>query len=313
MRVLVIGRGPVARMLLSVLPEGIDAWAGLRTGADRLDIATARARRGGRGAVRRRSVPAIDVTGAHPPAGEERWDAVITTASPRVNELRRVLAGSPGALLAAVSQTPGDVVALRRAAAGLDWVVAVPEFLATREDPVRWWGPGGLAFALAGPGASRAASLLRGAARTRRTGVRRVLEQAALVIPVVAGFRIGGERWSGLLAELPAVSAASAQARAAVASARRSSASTRSAGPAPAGRVTAAEAAALRAGLAVALRVAPTLVPIDLERYMRTHFGRHTGQTLRMLDEWSELGAAAGLPVDAIVALRERFATTLGG
>ena len=309
MRVLVIGRGPVAQSILSVLPEGIDAWAGLRTGGDRLDIAVARARRGGHGPVLRRSIPTIDVAtdGSgrdRPHAGSVRWDAVLTTAPPRTEELRSVLAASPDALLAAVSQVPSDVVALRAAADGRPWALLVPEFLATREQPVRWWGPLGIGFAVAGPAASGLRGLFGADARTRSTGVHTLLGQAALVIPVVAGFRIGGETWAGMLAELHSVAAASTQARAAVSSLRRSSAI-----PVPA----AAETAVLRSGLAAALRAAPVLAPVDLEAYMRAHFGHHTAQTLRMLDEWRALGAAAGLPTDAITALRDRFAATLGG
>ncbi|GAA1794934.1 hypothetical protein GCM10009768_25030 [Leucobacter iarius] len=305
MRVLVIGRGPVAHSLLSVLPEGIDTWAGLRSGADRLDVAIAPARRDGHGAAHRRSIPAIEVAGGDdPPAGSVRWDAVLTTAPPHAEDLGRVLASSPDALLAGVSQAPSDVIALRAAAAGRRWGLLVPEFLATRERPVRWWGPLGLGFAVAGSAAPGLRALIGVGARTRRTGVHALLEQAALVIPVVAGFRIGGETWSGMLAEVPGIAAASVQARAAVSSLRRSPGS-----PFPA----AAEVAALRSGLAVALRAAPAIAPVDLEVYMRSHFGHHTEQTLRMLDEWRAIGSAGGLPVDAITTLRDRFAATLGG
>jgi 2-dehydropantoate 2-reductase len=55
---------------------------------------------------------------------------------------------------------------------------------------------------------------------------------------------------------------------------------------------------------ALAMRVLPPLVPFDLLRYLETHFTKVSAQTRLMLDGWIDEGAALGLPVTHLRALR---------
>jgi hypothetical protein len=52
--------------------------------------------------------------------------------------------------------------------------------------------------------------------------------------------------------------------------------------------------------------VLPRLAPFDVPHYLRSHFGGHATQTLRMLRDWVELGRRHGLPTGDLEALLER-------
>jgi 2-dehydropantoate 2-reductase len=52
------------------------------------------------------------------------------------------------------------------------------------------------------------------------------------------------------------------------------------------------------------LRLAPVLMPFDLETYLAYHFTKVGDQTRQHLQTLIEVGRARKLPVEAIVALR---------
>jgi len=57
----------------------------------------------------------------------------------------------------------------------------------------------------------------------------------------------------------------------------------------------------------LALRFAPTLLPLDLETYLRVHFSKVREQTLLLIDQWESLAAESGGEGRALRALRDRL------
>ena len=57
-------------------------------------------------------------------------------------------------------------------------------------------------------------------------------------------------------------------------------------------------------GIRLVLRVAPWVMPFDLETYLGYHFTKVGDQTRHHLDTLTEVGQERGLPIDAIAALR---------
>jgi 2-dehydropantoate 2-reductase len=57
----------------------------------------------------------------------------------------------------------------------------------------------------------------------------------------------------------------------------------------------------------LALRLAPAVVPLDLETYLRIHFTKVREQTLLLLDRWADLAEEAGLDNQSLHTLRERL------
>jgi len=53
----------------------------------------------------------------------------------------------------------------------------------------------------------------------------------------------------------------------------------------------------------LALAVAPRLMPLDLETYLRVHFTKVGDQTRDFLRTYTSLGEAAGLPTGALARL----------
>src|SRR5256885_14932751 len=107
MRVLVVGRGPVARLLVTSLTPGHSVGLAVREQtAESLLVETRRLRvtRAAQRVEQRRAelVPAD--------SGTTNWDVVITTASPDSPGMARLL-GSPS-IVAAVTQVPSEVDAL---------------------------------------------------------------------------------------------------------------------------------------------------------------------------------------------------------
>lgn len=54
----------------------------------------------------------------------------------------------------------------------------------------------------------------------------------------------------------------------------------------------------------IALAVAPRIMPLPLETYLKYHFSKVGVQTRQVLEEYAELGARAGLPTGALRRLR---------
>ncbi|MGW5720522.1 hypothetical protein ACWEVP_30425 [Amycolatopsis sp. NPDC003865] len=271
MRVLVIGRGPVARVLVTSMAPAHQVTLAVREpGADSLLVTTRRLRRGGR--VERR----VGVAPVDGPAQD--WDVVVSTASPAEPAVARLLGGS-GAVVAAVTQVPSEVARLRELAGARPWGLVVPEFVAAED---WWWQPGRFRVTTTGP-----ASLGSLFARSRSASSAAPLISAAGMMPVVAGLQAAGfDLAAARRASRPLATAAS-QARAAVAA------------EFGVRRPKAVRPAAVRA----ALTVLPRLAPFDVPEYLRSHFGGHSAQTARMLHDWIELGRRHTLPVHELEAL----------
>src|SRR5690242_19030858 len=124
MRVLVVGHGPVARVLATSLAERHRVGFAVRErAADSLLVRTRRLR-SFRGAGQRR----VDLTTV-----ASGWDVVISTASPASPGVAELL-GQP-AIVAAVTQVPSEVELLRELAGDRPWGLVVPELFAGGADP----------------------------------------------------------------------------------------------------------------------------------------------------------------------------------
>jgi ketopantoate reductase len=62
-----------------------------------------------------------------------------------------------------------------------------------------------------------------------------------------------------------------------------------------------------RVGLRALLTLAPRLMPLDLETYLRVHFTKVGDQTRDMLRHYIDGGQAAGLPVETLTAVTSRL------
>ncbi|SEF26948.1 hypothetical protein SAMN05421837_103561 [Amycolatopsis pretoriensis] len=273
MRVLVIGRGPVARVLVTSMAPVHELTLAVREpAADSLLVTTNRLR-GTRSAERRVGLTAIDA-----PARD--WDVVISTASPAAPEVARLLGAS--ATVAAVTQVPSEVARLRELAGERPWGLVVPEFFAAED---WWWQPGRFRFTTTGPPSLR--SLFARPQWTRRASSAAPLVSAAGMMPVVAGLQAADFDLTAARRAARPLALAATQARNAVAA------------EFGVRRPKAVRPAAVRA----ALTVLPRLAPFDVRQHLRNHFGGHSAQTVRMLHDWIELGRRHDLPVNELEAL----------
>ncbi|MGW5744021.1 hypothetical protein [Amycolatopsis sp. NPDC003861] len=271
MRVLVVGQGPVARVLATSLTHPVGLAVRERT-ADSLLVATRR-----RGTARR----TVELVSAgERPSG---WDVVISTASPASPGVAELLAGA--AVVSAVTQVPSEVELLRELAAGRPWGLVVPGFFAGGADPTWLWPRA--RFTVAGPASALLGSLF---ARPRTAPLAAPLLSAAATMPVVAGSHAAGFDLAAARRSAGHLAAAATQARAAVAAGYGG----------PGVRPVRAKA------VLAALTVLPRLAPFDVPQYLREHFGGHGPQTVRMLHDWVELGRRHGVPTGELEALLER-------
>ncbi|MFB9686938.1 hypothetical protein [Amycolatopsis plumensis] len=271
MRVLVVGKGPVARVLATSLAERHQVGFAVREQtADSLLVETRRHR------TARRTV-ALTTAG-------EGWDVVISTASPASPGVAGLLARP--AVVAAVTQVPSEVELLRELAGDRPWGLVVPGFFAGGADPTWWWPQA--RFTVAGPASDVLRSLF---ARPQPTApLAAPLVSAAATMPVVAGLHAADFDLATARHSSPQLAAAATQARDAVAAGFG--------GPRP--------RPVSRHAVRAALTVLPRLAPFDVPHYLRSHFGGHGEQTVRMLRDWVDLGRRHGLPTDELDALLGR-------
>ncbi|MCR6481592.1 hypothetical protein M8542_02070 [Amycolatopsis sp. OK19-0408] len=270
MRVLVIGRGPVARVLVTSMAPAHQVTLAVREPAAGSLLVETRRLRGARRVERR-----VGLTPADGPAQD--WDVVLSTASPIAPEVARLL-GASGAVVA-VTQVPSEVARLRELAGDRPWGLVVPEFFAAED---WWWQPGRFRFTTTGPEVLR--TLVDNA---RSAPLAAPLVSAATMMPVVAGLQA---------ADFDVVTARRASRQAANAATQARAAVAAEFGARPPRPV---RPVAVRAALAVL----PRLAPFDLPQYLRNHFGGHRAQTVRMLHDWIELGRRHDLPTDGLEGL----------
>ncbi|WP_146060287.1 hypothetical protein [Amycolatopsis sp. CA-128772] len=278
MRVLVVGRGPVARVLATSLAEGHQVGLAVRerTAASRL-VGTRRLRRSGQAGRR------VELTTAG--AG---WDVVISTASPASPGVAELLAQP--AVVAAVTQVPSEVELLRELAGDRPWGLVVPEFFAGGADPTWWWPPARVRFTVAGPASSSLRSLFARPRWSRTAPLAAPLVSAATTMPVVAGLHAAGFDLPATRRSSRQLAAAATQARTAVAAGYGGR------NPRP----------VRSQGVLAALTLLPRLAPFDVPGYLRGHFGGHGPQTVRMLRDWVDLGRQHGLPTGELEELLEQ-------
>ncbi len=272
MRVLVVGQGPVARVLATSLAESHQVGFAVRERTAKSLLVETRRRR-----TARRTVDLV-TTG-------EGWDVVISTASPASPGVAELLAQP--AVVAAVTQVPSEVELLRELAGDRPWGLVVPEFFAGGTDPTWWWPRA--RFTVAGPAAVPLRSLFP-RRWSRHAALAAPLVSAAGTMPVVAGLQAADFDLAAARRSSRQLAAAATQARAAVAAGFGG----------PDARPVRPQA------VRAALTVLPRLAPFDVPHYLRSHFGGHSAQTLRMLRDWVDLGRRHGLPTDEVEALLAR-------
>ncbi|MEV0235275.1 2-dehydropantoate 2-reductase N-terminal domain-containing protein [Nonomuraea sp. NPDC050786] len=300
MKILVVGAGALGQVFgMWLAAGGAQVSYLVKPGRERWaehGVVLYRLRRWGRPAERR-LVPYEVAT--EPPAGP--WDMVwlcVDSTALSGSWTAAVSAAAGSATVVTISQAPQDQAALALAWPPEQIVRVTPAVLAYQTPPAAEAPEPGLAYWL--PPLS--ALEVHGAAS--RTG------------QVIAALRAGGVR--ARAARRPGGGDISAARMmpfiAALENAGWSAAAAHYARAAAAGREAVAIAAAQhgrRAPLAVpgwaaalALRVLPRLVPFDLARYLEAHFTKVSAQTRLMLDGWIDQGAALGLPVTHLRALR---------
>ncbi|HMR48048.1 MAG TPA: hypothetical protein PKE40_11000 [Arachnia sp.] len=289
MNILIIGHGPIARVLAtSIGVEHRIVLAVRGPAGERNAVASRRVGAWPRPIVERRVERlAIDSI-------RGRWDAVITTAPPHAPGVRELLTSIDAGAVTAVSQVPSEVAALKELASDRPWGLIVPGVLAWDTQPTRWWRIGSV-VSVAGP----AAPHLRGIFRHRAPEVALpgVLLQAATTMPVVAGLHAAGFRLARAAKEAARWARAADEARRAIA------AEYRLPEPRP------VRPLAVRAALWALPRVAPLDVPV----YLRSHFGGHRSQTMQMLTDWISAAQEHSLRSGALEELREQLEGTEHG
>ncbi|WP_410612114.1 hypothetical protein [Amycolatopsis sp. lyj-109] len=285
MRVLVVGHGPVARVLATSLAESHRVGFAVRErSAESLLVESRRLRTAG--SARQVEQRSVELT--TPGEGASGWDVVISTASPASPGVADLLGQS--AIVAAVTQVPSEVELLRELAGTRPWGLVVPEFFAGGADPTWWWPPARVRFTVAGPASVLLRSLFARPRWARTAPLAAPLVSAATTMPVVAGLHAAGFDLKATRRSSRQLAAAATQARAAVAAGFG--------GPSP--RPVRSQA------VLAALTALPRLAPFDVPRYLRTHFGGHGPQTVRMLRDWADLGRQHGLPTGALEELLEQ-------
>src|SRR4051794_26256285 len=156
MRVLVVGQGPVARVLATSMAgiHQVGFAVRERTAESRL-VGTSRLRTAGpalRAEQRRAEQRSVDLTAAG--EGVSGWGVVISSASPASPGVAELLRQPSAGIVAAVTQVPSEVEQLRELAGDRPWGLVVPEFFAAGTDPTWWWPPARVRFTIAGPAAA---------------------------------------------------------------------------------------------------------------------------------------------------------------
>ena len=263
-----------------------------------LDVRTVRARSRLRGI----QSPCVRRVELWPVGGVDAddWDIVISTApvtEPDVTDLFR--SADPDVVLASVSQVPSEIEALRDVAGERRWAVITPNVLAQNSGAVtQWWQPGSSRFTVAEPAGGEIAQDLFGDERWVASGpVSSGLIAAAAVMPLVAALQSVDFHPKGRHRALRSGAAAADEAGRAVAAAYGVDAP-RSVRPVIAG---------------IGLRAVGVVAPVDIDFYLRGHFGSHTHQTTTMLDDWIVLGDTHGIRTEALVALRDDLSGTSAG
>ncbi|NLG54464.1 MAG: hypothetical protein GX542_02260 [Rhodococcus sp.] len=163
-----------------------------------------------------------------------------------------------------------------------------PQFLAWRTENATagtvWWQPGSRLFTIAGPDAESITTALFGGA-TKRIAVSPEISvpliSAAMMMPFIAAMQINEFRFDG-----PRLGLSRSQIRQATASANEARRAIAAAHGRP--RPSPLRAAAV----STVLRTVPVIASFDVPVFLRTHFGRHAEQTVRLLEDWIELGRA---------------------
>jgi hypothetical protein len=293
MRVLVVGKGPVAQVLATSMAGGHRVGFAVRERTGDTLLAGSRRLRTV-GPARRVDRRSVDLTTV-----EDRalgWDVVISTASPASPGVAELLARSSAAVVAAVTQVPSEVELLRELAGDRPWGLVVPEFFAGGTDPAWWWQPARARFTVAGPASASLRTLFARPRWAPDAPLAAPLVAAAGTMPVVAGLHAAGFDLAAARRSSPLLAAAATQARAAVAAGFG--------GPSP----RPVRPLAVRA----ALTVLPRLAPFDVRHYLRDHFGGHGGQTVRMLRDWADLSRRHGLPAGELDELLRSTADAAG-
>jgi hypothetical protein len=242
----------------------------------------------------RRAERRVDLTtAADPPSG---WDVVISSASPASPGVAELLRQPSAGIVAAVTQVPSEAELLRELAGDRPWGLVVPEFFAGGADPTWWWPPARVRFTVAGPASAALRSLFGRPQWARRASLAAPLLSAATTMPVVAGLHASGFDLAAARRSSRPLAAAASQARAAVVAGFG--------GPSP--RPLSPHA------VRVALTVLPRLAPFDVPDYLRSHFGGHGTQTVRMLRDWVDLGRRHGVPTDELEELLGRATEVTG-
>ena len=293
MRILLVGTGPVAKVVLVSLRSDIDVHVlGSTPGLGTLAVSTNRLRPYRHGTMATTSAPFVD------DPSTETWDAIITTAPPSAVDLGDLLSGSPDAPVVAVSQVPSELDALANITGSRPSGLLVANFLATRDTPTRWWLPTGTRFSVAGPTVETlGASLFTGRDHVSEIALVDAMIRPATTMPFIAGLQITQYDSGALRSRLSGLARAANEARAAV-FAHYGNSDDHS-GPV---RPIAAR---------VALGLLPRLAPFDVMLYIKQHFGGHSEQTLQFIDDWRRLADRHDLRHDHLDALRADFVEAL--
>lgn len=282
-KLLLVGRGPVAQVLAASARRTTDVVLATRDDAPgtlALDVARHRHQP-------RRSRRTTVLTLPLAEAAAREWDVVLTTAPVEATALGTLLAASPRAALASVTQVPSEADALAHAADGRPWGLVAPGFLAQGRDEVRWWQPGGAGVGLAG----EAADMLREALDPHCLRLKDVPAFAPLhaaVVPMATVAMLERHGWDR---------------RRAAADARRIVAVVRESGEALAAAYGGTPARAVAPVVASVLRILQRVTPFDVDAYARDHFGRHSVQTRTLLGDWVRLGECFDRPARTTAAL----------
>lgn len=271
MDILIVGQGPIARVLATSVKAEHRVTLAVRTLNDELDtVATQR--------VGARSRPVVERIVKRLAVGSVQgsWDLVITTASPSAHGIRELFGRVEAGAIATVSQVPSEVAALEGIAGDRPWGLVAPGVLAWDRRSTKWWQLGSV-VSVAGTAAPLVRSLFR--VRVPEASVPKLLLRAATMMPVVAGLETADFQLERASHKIQRWTRAANEARAAIAS------ECQLAKPRP------VPPTAVRS----ALWVLPHLAPMDVPTYLRHHFGGHRSQTIRMLTDWADAAQRHGL------------------
>lgn len=283
MDILIVGQGPIARVLATSMKAECQVTLAVRTPGDELDtVATQRV------GVWPRPVIERIVKRSAVGSVRGRWDLVVTTASPGAPGIREILERVEADAIAAVSQVPSEVATLEKLANDRLWALVAPGVLAWDRQTTKWWRLSSV-VSVAGPAAPIVRDVFR--ARTPEVSIPKPLLQAATMMPVVAGLETVDFQLERASHEIRRWACAANEARAAIA------AEYQLAKPRP----------VLPMAVRSALWVLPHLAPMDVPTYLGHHFGGHRLQTVRMLTDWTDAAQRHGLDSGTLEELIEQL------